>query len=914
MPEQTSLFDFIEEEKKKPEQKEKKEEKEIKEPPKEEMTSKPSKKPPVEEESKPHEEPVVIKHDERKLTLKIPKRERPFNFPTATLISVDYDGQAAKAFARLVAKKGKLVFWYDNTNHLPYCYTNLNEEILRSEKRIIQHEGFVTIEPVELTDLLRDRKILVSKVIARDPLSIGGKGNSLREIIKSMGGKAWEAAVRYRNSYVYDTNLILGMPYKIVENRLEPDFPEIPEDIRKALFERFKDESPEMMKLIEEYIPLFFAPAEDIKRVALDIEVYTPKHNVVPDANKGDQPITAVGLSANDGMNRILVLKRNDVPLGNKNDLPEGVKLEFYEREDDLLLEVFNVINEYPIVLTFVGDAFDLKYIYNRAQNLGIPRDLIPIQMSRDNEMALLKHGVHIDLYKFFKNPSLRIYAFSGAYDQTNLETIAQGLLKEGKIELDKEISQLSLYDLAHYCWQDANLTLRLTQYDNNLVIKLMMLFIRISKLSLEDMTRQGISSWIKSLFRYEHRKRKYLIPNQEDINEMKGISETSAMIKGKKFKGAIVVQPKAGIHFNTVVLDFASLYPSIIKTYNLSYETVRCPHKECRTNKVPDTNHWVCTKKKGIISLVVGLFRDIRVKWFKPMSKDKSLPEEIRSWYDVVQRALKVFVNASYGVMGAEHFELYCPPMAESVTAIGRYAIKKTIEKSESMGVSVLYGDTDSVFLENPTKEQIQELIQWSEKELGIELDVDKVYRYVALSGRKKNYFGVFENGKVDIKGLTGKKSNTPPLIQKAFYKMLEILSKVDSEEDFEKARDAIKNIVLDFKHKLENEDYDINDLAFRIQMTKSLERYSKVKPQHVRAAEILQSKKGVKIEKGQIIEFIKVRGKEGVMPVELAQKSQVDIDKYMDTLRSTFEQVLDALGLDYDEIMGKTTLDQFL
>ncbi|PSN95083.1 hypothetical protein B9Q09_03520, partial [Candidatus Marsarchaeota G2 archaeon ECH_B_SAG-C16] len=63
--------------------------------------------------------------------------------------------------------------------------------------------------------------------------------------------------------------------------------------------------------------------------------------------------------------------------------------------------------------------------------------------------------------------------------------------------------------------------------------------------------------------------------------------SYTQATIKGKKYKGAIVISPKAGVYFDVVVLDFASLYPSILKEYNLSYETVRCPHPECRNNKV---------------------------------------------------------------------------------------------------------------------------------------------------------------------------------------------------------------------------------------------------------------------------------------------------------------------------------------
>ena len=70
------------------------------------------------------------------------------------------------------------------------------------------------------------------------------------------------------------------------------------------------------------------------------------------------------------------------------------------------------------------------------------------------------------------------------------------------------------------------------------------------------------------------------------------------------------------------------------------------------------------------------------------------------------------------------------------------------------------------------------------------MDLEIDKTYRYCVLSNRKKNYLGVTKSGKVDVKGLTGKKSHTPPFIKKLFYELIEILSKVQTVEDFKKAK----------------------------------------------------------------------------------------------------------------------------
>jgi len=177
--------------------------------------------------------------------------------------------------------------------------------------------------------------------------------------------------------------------------------------------------------------------------------------------------------------------------------------------------------------------------------------------------------------------------------------------------------------------------------------------------------------------------------------------------------------------------------------------------------------------------SQLVGSLRDLRIHWYKPRAKDKGLPSDKLTWYQVVQNALKVVLNASYGVFGSDRFSLYCPPLAESTAAVGRYAITNTIQEAKRLGIEVFYGDTDSLFLGTPAREKLDELIRWSKKELGMELEVDKNYRYVALSLRKKNYLGVHPDNKVDIKGLTGKKRHIPEFLKNTFTQLVEILGR---------------------------------------------------------------------------------------------------------------------------------------
>ena len=1177
---------------------------------------------------------------------------------TDFLLSVEYDGKTSCAAARFYDPRNhSIYFWHDYSEHHPYCFSNIPIEELKNNSKITNHTGFLDMETVEKKDLLQDRSIKMTKIIAKDPLAIGGRTGAIRELLPT----AWEANIPYHKCYIADLELTPGLPYEVFDKQLN-SAAIVPAEIKEEIRRLFEDEPKEVKELLEENVSLFLSPIPDIKRVAIDIEVISPFAEAIPRPEQANFPVGCVSVVASDGQKRILILERKDVEIGDAKDNLEDVRIEYFSKEKELLREIFQIFNEYPVILTYNGDKFDMPYLYYRALNhLGFRRDDIPLIIRKD--FVALSRNIHVDLYRFFNNRAVQIYAFSAKYKTTDLNTVAKALLDIEKIKVEHPLSKLPLLDLASYCFRDGKITLDLTRYSENLVWKLIMLLMRISHLSLEDVTRQSVSSWIQNLFYYEHRKNDYLIPLPNDIKEAKGgEASTQAIIKGKKYKGAIVIDPLPGVHFDVVVLDFAcfsedtelltddgwytlaklkekdrplkiatvnissnelefqvyqkvfeyeyegemynfvikggldllvtpnhrmaynrrtnerkrtvwkneieiidaqelstrswfriphfgewtgksgnivignrvfspeqflpflgwfltdgsfgqrsikisqsktknfqdirealvllgfpfkeyeftryekkhktfainnaelkrelkkwlikerglielngsykkriprkilrfekrhlkllfesmilgdgswthekcysfsttfkelandfqelalrlgygcgiskevrdctffdmkykdhisyrcilshtrknvfngqhdrvqkknyngkvwcvavpngtvivrrngkpsvtgnSLYPSIIKVHNLSYETVRCTHPECKQNLIPDTDHWVCKKQRGLAGLIIGFLRDIRLKWFKPQSKNKTLGKETQELYYVIQQALKLIINAFYGVFGAEHFPLYCLPVAESTTALGRFIITQTIKKAQKMGISVIYGDTDSVFLENPSESQIEELTQWCKQTLDIDLDIDKIYRYVALSGRKKNYLGVYESGSVDIKGLTGKKRHTPLFLQDAFFEMMNVLSEVKVQDDFEIARNKIRAIVKTCLDKLKNLEYSLEELAFRVQMTRNLKSYQKTTPQHVKAARLLNRD----IEPGSIISFVKVREEPGVKPVEIASIDEIDTEKYKKHVESIFTQVLDALNVDFGSIIGIRRLDLFM
>ena len=843
------------------------------------------------------------------------QEENPIEkMPYGLLISATYKNQ--KAILKFYDPKSeKIILWEDKTGHKPYCYTKLGLDDIPNE--ISERDDVIEIKPTELLDALQDKPINVLKILVKDPLAIGGTqtSKSIRNLIDT-----WESDIKYYESYLYDNSLIVGKYYKIENDAVVPYDLEISDETKLSLKNMLLDKQSdtnlpnpkEFDENVSRWANLLNQPIPRIRRISLDIEVES-EVNRIPDPKIAEKRITAVGFEGSDGLKQVFVLRVSENEEG-VNELLPDVKIKFYDenKEKEMLLDTFELMEKYPLVITYNGDGFDMPYLYNRASRLGIDRQKNPLYMMRDS--ATLTHGVHLDLYRTMSNRAFQIYAFGQKYTDFSLNSVSKGLLDEKKLDYGVELDELTLYQRANYCYNDARLTYKLTSFNNDLLMNLLVVISRIARMPIDDISRMGVSQWIRSLLYYEHRNNGILIPRRKELDNKSSNVVNEAVIKDKKFRGGLVVEPEEGIHFDVTVMDFASLYPSIIKVRNLSYETVRCSHDQCKKNTIPQTNHWVCTKKNGITSVLIGSLRDLRVNYYKNMAKKDTLTVEEKQLFTVVSQALKVILNASYGVMGAEIFPLYFLPAAEATTATGRHIILNTIEKCKQSGIGVLYGDTDSLFVKKPTPEQVKDIIAKAKSEHNVELEIEKEYRYVVLSGRKKNYLGVTKKGKVDVKGLTGKKSHTPPFIKTLFYELLDILSEIKTVEEFERAKNKISDKIAQCARKVQAKEIPLDDLAFNVMISKAPRDYIKTIPQHIRAAKQLESIREIK--KGDIISYVKILNKPGVKPIEMAKTSEIDSSKYMEFMESTLDQLTSSMNLDFDTILGKpkqTGLEQF-
>lgn len=853
-------------------------------------------------------------------------RERPL-----LLLNCYYNRGTNRATLQFYDKNNnRLVEVDDPSGHEPYLIVKLLPEDAQrylelSPDYVQEKHRIKRLEVVEVIDRLRFRRITCTKLFTQTP----GDVPTIRGLFHEQDIPTFESDIRYHINYLYDRELITGMHYqlegttfrRVLQNELGSKVPANAEE--EQILSDFKGVE-RYASLVDDFLPLFTEDIPEILYYTLDIEVNAPA-GVFPTVSAANYEVSCVSVVSNAGDGVVFYLNPTGQPVEDlrHTDLPPEVVVRSYTDEKSLLLGLYEMIATLPVVVTFNGNAFDIPYLVNRNRKLRVTTSAV--RYNGRTKMGSFGGAIHIDLYNWFSNPAIRLYAYSGVYKDNKLGTIANALLGEEKYQYEGEIWDLEGAELVYYCWRDTQITSQLLSHDDYTTYKIMLLLARITHVPLSELVSRRVSSWLQYFFQFEHRRRNYLIPTSREIRDIKGSEASSqAISKDKKFQGATVISPKKGVHFDVTVLDFASLYPSIISSRNLSYETILCGHPECVDNKVPLTNYYVCKQEVGLISKLIGFLKDVRVSWFKKLAKSPTHPDA--SYYKIVEKSLKVLINAAYGVLGAEFFAFYCLPVAEATTAVGRHAIERTVEKCQSLSVDVLYGDTDSVFIATPEPKVIDQIMSWSSDELGIALEVDKEYRFIALSDRKKNYVGVLKNGGLDIKGLLGKKSNTPPFIQEAFSRTLEILQGIQSPDDFTSSKEKIKVIISELYDRVEKskrvgkhkKSFGKEDLAITMQLTKFTHQYEG-NVQHVKAARTYeesvrsQGNTDFRLEPGQFVSFVK--GKQDPVPLELVEEGlAIDVEAYRGQVDSTFTQVLEALGINIATLQKSVNLFDFI
>lgn len=425
--------------------------------------------------------------------------------------------------------------------------------------------------------------------------------------------------------------------------------------------------------------------------------------------------------------------------------------------------------------------------------------------------------------------------------------------------------------------------------------------------------SNRHVSTWIKSILHNYLRRHRILIPTSKELRR----GETK-----KHIQGALTFSPKSGVYFNTIVLDFESLYPSLIDAYNLSYETINCLHQECQDNRVPKLEHNVCTLQRGIYSILIGALKDLRIHWFKPLSNNKTINYEAKWQAKATSKLLKVILVSSYGVT-IRIRGLSRPSLAESITAYGRYCLQTTYNIAKERGLHPIYGDTDSLFLDNPSNDQVQWLIKTVKDRFQLDLAVDEQYSVCMLPKAMKAYFGIRRDGTSDIKGVTAIKSNSPPFIQNTFKDCVNVMIDVKNWKDFEKAKRCIQKIVYKALTDLQTGAISKKDLTYTVGIHEDpKEKMSEIALHQPYQCALQLIDTGKTVKRGDVVNFVKVKPFTyrnrtfTVKPTEqLRNIKEINMKDYKRNLRTALNQTFKLMNLKFiKEVNRNGTLSDYI
>lgn len=495
-------------------------------------------------------------------------------------------------------------------------------------------------------------------------------------------------------------------------------------------------------------------------------------------------------------------------------------------------------------------------------------------------------------------------------FQSFTLQFVASELLGDGKLLKDsgrgEQITELFLQDkpaLARYNLQDCKLV-----WDIFECTDLLDFAVARSQLTGMKLDRVGGSA---ASFDYAYlpklHRAGYVAPTLGDLS--------SDIVS----PGGYVMDSSPGLYSNVLVLDFKSLYPSIMRTF-----------------KVDPAGFWMAEAKQLSGSKVVPGFHGARFAKTGHILPD--IVAELWAQRDNAKKnsnkplsqAIKILMNSFYGVLGSPVCRFFDPRVSSSITMRGHEILQTTKRWIEERGLEVIYGDTDSVFVWLNHDCSVSEAMtvgielaeslnsRWREDiqqrfgvESELELEFETLYRQFlmptirgSLEGSKKRYAGTVVNGaakggeheelELVFKGLETVRTDWTELA-KRFQR--ELYRRVFAKEPFE---DYIRTCVV----QLQTGEVD-TELVYRKRLRRQLHEYKRNIPPQVIAAKkwVLESRADVR--RGDWIEYVfTVNGPE---PVQ-ALTSSIDYQRYIERqLAPVADSILQFVGTSFGEITDK-------
>eukprot|EP00796_Vickermania_ingenoplastis_P007558 gene7559-5331_t len=378
--------------------------------------------------------------------------------------------------------------------------------------------------------------------------------------------------------------------------------------------------------------------------------------------------------------------------------------------------------------------------------------------------------------------------------------------------------------------------------------------------------------------------KRSYDYKRQREELEAGG-EELEETKRKSKYQGGMVLEPKCGHYADYILLlDFNSLYPSLIQEFNICFTTVdrwgdvevdvpppeRLICRSCAATGAPSPCPHRCVLPR-VIKGLVDQRRDVK----RLMARERD-PDQL-SLLEIRQKALKLTANSMYGCLGFEFSRFFAQPLAELVTRQGRLALQNAVELVPQLNPSlrVIYGDTDSVMIQTGIKNDLPTVRQLglslkaaiNKKYQSLEIDIDGVFRSILLLKKKKyaalaveDWTGEGKTYKREVKGLDMVRRDWCPLSKKVCDAVLNRILFAESNDD---VLEYIINYMRGVGRDVRDGKIPLDAFVISKSLTKDPEAYRGGSFPHAAVALRMRQRKEL-VRVGDIIPYVVCRGGE--------------------------------------------------
>ncbi|MFW9865748.1 MAG: DNA polymerase domain-containing protein [Candidatus Thorarchaeota archaeon] len=429
----------------------------------------------------------------------------------------------------------------------------------------------------------------------------------------------------------------------------------------------------------------------------------------------------------------------------------------------------------------------------------------------------------------------------------------------------------------------------------------------RISRVPMQRLCRITIGGALQSIQYYNAYKLDYLIPpfkkSPEDFRNGMDLIIND--------RGGHIFEPLIGVFDQVAELDFSSMYPSLMATFNISSETINC--ECCKSDgtgiKVPGTNFHICSKREGIISKSISLPLNKRL-YYKEYNKTH---DDLR--YKFTDIALKWVLVVSFGYLGFKNARFGKIEAHQTVCAFAREFLLRSVEIAKNYGCKIVHGIVDSMWLQDTkgrSPEEFEELTKKIADEIsdrvGIPMSWDGIFNNIVfLPSRAEpdvpalsHYWGIKNDGEVKVRGVEVRRRDMPKIVKDAQYAFIDVFRDAKTVNEFMGRIPDAKKKLYEYVERVYSGRVTRDELTIKQKISRRPSQYKVNSYQAVAARQLERS--GVVASAGKNVRYIILNAdadpdfpEKKVILSDLYDDKKHDYDrrKYVELLKRAFENI---------------------